>query len=66
MLDTLEESLSEELIKKSHYILKDGTLTDDEKEWFNVGEYKKLKNYVGNIETSIPSNVNKDMNVLLE
>lgn len=66
MLDTLEESLSEELIKKYHFILKDGTLTDDEKEWFNVGEYKKLKNYVGNIETSIPSNVNKDMNDLLE
>ena len=66
MLDTLEESLSEELIKKYHFILKDGTLSDDEKEWFNVGEYKKLKNYVGNIETSIPSNVNKDMNDLLE
>ena len=65
MLDTLDEEISEEMIKKYHYILKDGTLTDDEKNWFNVGDYKKLKNYVGNIETSIPSNVDKDMKELL-
>lgn len=43
MLDTLDEELSEDMIKKFHFILKDGTLTDDEKEWFNVGEYKKKK-----------------------
>ena len=66
MLDTLDESLTEELIKKYHFILKDGTLTDDEKTWFNVGEYKKLKNYVGDIETSLPANVSKDMKSLLE
>ena len=65
MLDTLDETLSEGLIKKYHFILKDGTLTDEEKEWFNVGEYKKLKNYVGDIVTSLPSNVSKDMKELL-
>ena len=43
MLDTLDTKLSEEIIKKFHFILKDGTLTDNEKEWFNVGEYKKKK-----------------------
>ena len=41
MLDTLDEALDENLIKKYHFILKDGTLTESEKEWFNVGEYKK-------------------------
>lgn len=43
MLDTIEEELSEDMIKKFHFILKDGTLTDSEKEWFNVGNYKKRK-----------------------
>lgn len=49
MLDSIEEPLNTNMIKKYHFILKDGTLTDDEKKWFNVGNYKKLKNYVGDI-----------------
>ena len=57
MLDTIEEKLSEDMIKKFHFILKDGTLTDSEKEWFNVGDYKKRKKFVGNITTTLPSNV---------
>ncbi len=65
MLDTLDDELSEDMIKKFHFILKNGTLTDSEKEWFNVGEYKKLKNFVGNVRTSSPSNVAKDMKNLL-
>ena len=65
MLDTIEDKLTEDMIKKFHFILKDGTLTDDEKKWFNVGEYKSKKNFVGNIETSLPSDVNKDMKDLL-
>ena len=43
MLDTIDDKLSIEMIKKFHFILKDGTLTDSEKEWFNIGEYKKKK-----------------------
>ena len=66
MLDTIEEKLSEDMIKKFHFILKDGTLTDSEKEWFNVGDYKKRKNFVGNIKTTLPSNVEKDMKDLLK
>ena len=65
MLDTIDDKLSEDMIKKFHFILKDGTLTDSEKEWFNVGEYKKKKNFVGEITVSIPKNVSKDMNDLL-
>ena len=66
MLDSINEKLSEDMIKKFHYILKDGTLTDSEKEWFKVGEYKSIKNFVGNITTSLPSNVANDMKELLE
>ncbi len=66
MLDTIDDKISEEMIKKFHFILKDGTLTDSEKEWFNVGEYKKRKNFVGNIVTSLPSHVASDMKNLLD
>ena len=66
MLDTIDDKLSEKMIKKFHFILKDGTLTDSEKEWFNIGEYKKKKNFVGDITTSIPSAVAKDMKNLLD
>lgn len=65
MLDTIEKKLSEDMIKKFHFILKDGTLTDSEKEWFNVGDYKKRKNFVGNITTTLPNNVEKEMKELL-
>ena len=54
------------MIKKFHFILKDGTLTDSEKEWFNIGEYKKKKNFVGDITTSLPKDVAKDMKKLLD
>lgn len=65
MLDSLDKPLTEEMIKKYHFILKDGTLTDSEIDWFMVGEYKKLKNFVGNITTSLPSDVERDMHELL-
>lgn len=66
MLDTVDNKLDEDIIKKFHFILKDGTLTDTEKEWFNNGEYKKKKNFVGNITTSLPNNVASDMKELLK
>ena len=65
MLDTINEPLSEDMIKKYHVILKNGTVDDSDREWFNVGEYKKLKNFVGNIETSLPSDVPLDMKNLI-
>lgn len=65
MLDTIDEPLTEKMIKDYHYILKNGTLSDKEKLWFNVGDYKKLKNFVGNIQTSLPSHVAEDMQELL-
>lgn len=66
MLDTLDEPLTEDLIKKFHFILKSGTLKDDEVGIINIGEYKSLKNFVGNITTSSPKNVSTDMKKLLD
>ncbi len=66
MLDTIEDKLSEEIIKKFHFILKDGTLIESEKEWFNVGEYKQKNNFVGSITISLPKDVPNDMKNLLE
>ncbi len=65
MLDVAEEKLTEEMIKEFHKILKEGT-SDSRKEWFNVGEYKKLANEAGNMQTSLPKNVAKDMAKLME
>ena len=65
MLDVAEEELTEEMIKEFHKILKEGT-SDSRKEWFNVGEYKKLANEAGNMQTSLPKNVAKDMAKLTE
>jgi hypothetical protein len=65
MLDGAEEKLTEEMIKEFHKILKEGT-SDSRKEWFNVGEYKKIANEAGNMQTSLPKNVAKDMAKLME
>ncbi len=65
MIDTANETLTEELIKKYHEILKKATF-DSRKKWFNVGEYKGLSNSVGDIKVSSPKNVKKDMESLLQ
>ena len=65
MLDIAAEPLSEEHIKRFHYLLKINT-SDSKKSWFKVGDYKLVANVVGGIETSLPSNVSSEMKNLLE
>ncbi|GHU49075.1 hypothetical protein FACS1894200_07220 [Spirochaetia bacterium] len=65
LLKTAKELLNEFIIKEYHRILKTGT-SDSQKAWFNVGEYKKLENMVGGIETTLPENVSEEMHILLE
>lgn len=65
MLDIAEEDLTEEIIKKFHRILKEGTM-DSRKEWFNVGEYKKLPNEAGMMKTTSPKETPKAMQKLIE
>ena len=50
IIDHAEERLTENLIKKLHQLLKTGT-SDSRKDWFAVGEYKRLPNEVGGKET---------------
>ena len=65
MLDIADKKLTEKMIKAFHKILKEGT-SDSKKDWFIVGNYKKLPNEVGGLKTSDPKNVEKDMEKLLE
>lgn len=60
-----EETLTESFIKELHSILKNGT-SDSTKEWFAVGEYKRLPNEVGGNETVLPENVHNEMKTLLK
>lgn len=65
MLDIADKRLTEDMIKEFHKILKEGT-SDSRKEWFNVGKYKKLPNEAGNMKTTEPKNVERDMSKLME
>ena len=65
MLDIAEETLTEDMMKDFHRILKEGTM-DSRKEWFNVGEYKKLPNEVGGMKTTLPKVTPKAMQKLME
>ncbi len=65
MLDIAKEELTEDIIKTFQKILKEGTM-DSRKEWFNIGEYKKLANEAGNMKTSSPKQVAKDMQNLMK
>lgn len=64
ILNTNKEPLTEKYIKYLHYMLKQGT-DDAFKSWFNVGEYKKLENFIGEQTTSKPENVSKNIRELL-
>ena len=65
VIDTAQEPLSERLIKELHRILKAGT-TDSAKDWFAVGDYKRMPNEVGGRKTTLPEDVGKEMRALLK
>lgn len=65
IIDSAKNSLTEKYIKELHGVLKSGT-ADSRKDWFNVGEYKKLPNEVGGSETTAPEDVERDIKKLLE
>lgn len=65
LLDTIDEPLSETIIKEFHRILKTGT-ADALKPYFNVGDYKKMANEVGGKETCKPNEVANEMQKLGE
>ena len=64
IIDHAASTLSEHFIEKLHHILKTGT-SDSRKDWFAVGEYKRLPNEVGGMQTSLPEEVADRMKALL-
>ena len=65
VIDVAEEELTEEIIKRLHYILKHDT-KDSTLAWFAVGDYKKRANVVGGRETTKPALVPQKMAALLK
>ena len=64
IIDHAKAPLTEKFIKELHRILKSST-SDSRKDWFAVGNYKKLPNEVGGMDTTLPEDVADKMKVLL-
>ena len=65
IIDNAIYKLTEKFIKELHFTLKSGT-SDSRKDWFNVGDYKKLPNEVGGKETASPETVEQKIKELLK
>ena len=65
IIDKANLNITENLIKQLHFILKNGT-TDSRKNWFVVGDYKKLPNEVGGRVTISPEKVEDEVKSLIE
>ena len=64
VIDHARAALTEKFIKELHLTLKSGT-SDSRKDWFAVGDYKKLPNEVGGKDTALPEEVAGKMKALL-
>ena len=64
IIDSAAHVLSEAFIKQLHATLKSGT-SDSRQDWFAVGDYKKLPNEVGGMDTAQPEEVAAQMKKLL-
>ena len=64
IIDNAKRPLNEKGIKLLHAMLKSGT-SDSRKNWFAVGEYKRLPNEVGGRMTTAPERVAEELAALL-
>ena len=64
IIASAKTTLSEKFIKELHLVLKNGT-SDSRKEWFAVGDYKKIPNEVGGMDSVLPEKVADEMKALL-
>lgn len=64
IIDRAKAVLTERFIKEIHLTLKNGT-SDSRKDWFAVGNYKKMPNEVGGMDTALPEEVAGKMKALL-
>jgi Fic family protein len=60
IIDHALEPLSEPLFKELHRMLKSST-SDADKDWFAMGDYKRLPNEVGGRSTTPPEDVSREM-----
>ena len=65
VIENAKTALTEKLVKELHQILKSGT-SDSGKDWFAVGDYRKLPNEVGGRNTALPGEVSARMKALLK
>ena len=65
IIDNAKSTLTQEFIKELHLLLKNGT-SDSRRDWFVVGDYKKLPNEVSGMNTVLPEDVPKKMKELLD
>jgi Fic family protein len=65
IIDKANLNITENLIKQLHFVLKNGT-TDNRKNWFVVGDYKKIPNEVGGRVTTSPEKVEDEVKSLIE
>ena len=65
MLDTLDEPLTQELIKKFHYELKSGVF-EDRANGYAIGDYKQRPNMIGMYQTVRPEDVAQEMYLLMD
>ena len=63
-IEQANQPLSEAFIKGLHLTLANGT-SNARKDWFAVGDYKKLPNEVGGLDTALPEEVPARMKELL-
>ena len=64
VIDNAEKMLSESHVKELHFLLKTGT-SDSRRDWFRVGDYKKLPNEARGVDTTAPDDVSREMKALL-
>ena len=64
VIESAGAALTERYIKRLHAQLKSGT-NDSRKEWFAVGDYKRIDNVVGEMETCPVKDVPREMGKLL-
>lgn len=64
IIEDAGKQITESFIKALHTQLKSGT-SDSRLDWFAVGDYKKLPNEVGGMDTTLPEDVGAEIKKLL-
>ena len=64
IIDQVKRPVTEAMIKQLHFLLKNGT-SDSRKNWFAVGQYKRMENDAGGKGTTDPNDVPEAMKKLL-